>query len=222
MAQSVTDDRPTTVAHPWWALVSLLIGLSMIIIDGSIVNVLLPDMVEDLGLTQTDAQWVNSIYSLLFAALLITVGAAGRQVRAAPALPVRHRGVPDGIAGERVGPGPVLPDRRPSRPGDRCGHDAAEFDRGHPTCCSRGANGRSPSACGGGVRRRGGLGPLLGGWLAEDFSWRWAFLVNIPVGIIAAIMVMRTVPENHGPGQGLRPGRGPAVRDRPRPSSSTP
>ena len=59
-----------TVAHPWWALVSLLIGLSMIIIDGSVVNVLLPDMVDDLGLTQTDAQWVNSIYSLFFAALL--------------------------------------------------------------------------------------------------------------------------------------------------------
>ncbi len=44
-----------------------------------------------------------------------------------------------------------------------------------------------------------GLGPLIGGWLAEDFSWRWAFLINIPVGIIAAIMVLRTVPENKGP-----------------------
>ena len=42
--------------HPWWALTSLLIGLSIIIIDGSIVNVLLPDMVQDIGLTQTDAQ----------------------------------------------------------------------------------------------------------------------------------------------------------------------
>ncbi|HUM86883.1 MAG TPA: MFS transporter, partial [Actinomycetota bacterium] len=72
-ADTPATDAPK-VAHPWWALTSLLIGLSMIIIDGSVVNVLLPDMVDDLGLTQTDAQWVNSIYSLLFASLLITVG----------------------------------------------------------------------------------------------------------------------------------------------------
>ncbi len=63
-----------TVQRPWAALGALLAGLSIIIIDGSVVNVLLPDMVNDIGLTQTDAQWVNSIYSLIFAALLITVG----------------------------------------------------------------------------------------------------------------------------------------------------
>ena len=57
------DTPPTSaVRHPWWALTSLLIGLSIIVIDGSVVNVLLPEMVQDLGLTQTDAQWVNSIY----------------------------------------------------------------------------------------------------------------------------------------------------------------
>ncbi|MFT6563678.1 MAG: MFS family permease, partial [Actinomycetes bacterium] len=55
-------------------MAALLIGLSMIVIDGSLVNVLLPTMVEDIGLTQTGAQWVNSIYSLVFASLLITVG----------------------------------------------------------------------------------------------------------------------------------------------------
>ena len=64
------DPNPTTVEHPWWALTALLVGLSIIIIDGSVVNVLLPDMVKDLGLTQTGAQWVNSIYSLVFASLL--------------------------------------------------------------------------------------------------------------------------------------------------------
>ena len=65
----------TTIStHPWLALISLLIGLSMIIIDGSVVNVLLPDMVDDLQLTTTDVLWVNSIYSLVFASLLITVG----------------------------------------------------------------------------------------------------------------------------------------------------
>jgi len=69
-----TAEQSPAVARPWAALTALLVGLSIIIIDASVVNVLLPDMVTDLGLTQTDAQWVNSIYSLVFAALLITVG----------------------------------------------------------------------------------------------------------------------------------------------------
>jgi len=43
------------------------------------------------------------------------------------------------------------------------------------------------------------LGPLLGGFLAEDFSWRWAFLINIPIGLIAGVMVMKLVPETKGP-----------------------
>ncbi|MEZ5238697.1 MAG: hypothetical protein R2716_07020 [Microthrixaceae bacterium] len=45
------------VERPWAALTALLVGLSIIIIDGSVVNVLLPDMVDDIRLTQTDAQW---------------------------------------------------------------------------------------------------------------------------------------------------------------------
>lgn len=43
------------------------------------------------------------------------------------------------------------------------------------------------------------LGPLLGGFLAEDFSWRWAFLINLPIGIAAGVAVWRFVPETWGP-----------------------
>ena len=38
------------------------------------------------------------------------------------------------------------------------------------------------------------VGPLLGGWLTEDYSWRWVFLVNIPFGILAAIGIIATLP----------------------------
>ena len=61
----------------------------MIVIDGSLVNVLLPDMVRDLDLSSTDVLWVNSIYSLLFAALLIPVGADSDKVRPSTTLPDR-------------------------------------------------------------------------------------------------------------------------------------
>ena len=37
------------------------------------------------------------------------------------------------------------------------------------------------------------LGPTLGGWLTETYSWRWAFYINIPVGILAVILISRFV-----------------------------
>ncbi len=39
------------------------------------------------------------------------------------------------------------------------------------------------------------LGPLIGGWLTEDYSWRWVFFVNVPFGILAAIGIAATLPE---------------------------
>jgi DHA2 family multidrug resistance protein len=39
------------------------------------------------------------------------------------------------------------------------------------------------------------IGPVLGGWLTEDYNWRWVFLVNIPFGILAAIGIIATLPE---------------------------
>jgi MFS family permease len=74
----MTDESPTptaTVTTPrrWWALVAVALGVSLIIMDATIVNVALPSIIEDLGLDATQAEWMNAIYSLVFAALL-TVG----------------------------------------------------------------------------------------------------------------------------------------------------
>ena len=63
-----------TQARPWLALVALLLGVSLIVLEGSIVNVLIPTIVQDLGIDRTSVLWVTSIYSLVFAALLITFG----------------------------------------------------------------------------------------------------------------------------------------------------
>ncbi len=190
--------RTPLTRHPWWALVALLIGLSIIIIDGSIVNVLLPDMVKDIGLTQTDAQWVNSIYSLVFAALLITVGllsdrfgrrrlfligivvfilgSLGSGFAQDPAFLISMRAV------QAAGAAMKLPS------------SIAVINvlfEGRQRAAAFGLWG----AIFGGAA---GLGPLLGGWLAEDFGWRWAFLINIPIGLIAGALVLRFVPENYG------------------------
>jgi len=187
-----------TAAHPWWALSSLLIGLSIIIIDGSIVNVLLPDMVQDIGLTQTDAQWVNSIYSLVFASLLITIGLLsdrfGRRKLFLIGIVIFLLGSLG--SGSAQDPSFLIASRAVQAAG------AAMMLPSSIAVINVLFEGRQRAAAFGlwGAIFGGaaGLGPLLGGWLAQDFSWRWAFLVNIPIGIIAGLLVIRFVPENYG------------------------
>ncbi len=61
----------------WIGLGMLSLGVSMIIVDVSIVNVAIPVIIEDLGIDFTAAEWVNTVYSLVFAALLVTLGRLG-------------------------------------------------------------------------------------------------------------------------------------------------
>ncbi|NQU36896.1 MAG: MFS transporter, partial [Actinobacteria bacterium] len=190
-----TDSATARPAHPWLALIALLIGLSMIVIDGSVVNVLLPTMVDDLGLTQTDAQWVNSIYSLVFASLLITVGLLsdkyGRRLLFVLGILVfiigslmsgtsQDSGFLIGArAVQAVGASMMLPSSIAVINVLFTGKNRAV------------AFGLWGAVFGGAAA----LGPLLGGWLAEDYSWRWAFYINVPIAIISAILVLKTVPE---------------------------
>ena len=182
--------------HPWLALSALLIGMSMIIIDGSVVNVLLPDMVDDLNLSSTDVLWVNSIYSLIFAALLIPIGlisdrygrrtlfligtlifllgSFGSGASTAPEMLIGFRAV------QAVGASMMLPS------------SIAIINVTYTGKRRAVAFGLWGAVFGGAAA----LGPLLGGWLAQDFSWRWAFYINVPVAIIATIMVIRFVPES--------------------------
>ena len=61
----------------WLGLVALTLGVAMIIVDATIVNVAIPSIIRDLHIGITQAEWANSIYSLVFAALLISVGRVG-------------------------------------------------------------------------------------------------------------------------------------------------
>ena len=58
----------------WMALAVLSIGLGLIVLDGTIVGVALPLIIGDLQLNITDAQWINSLYAVLLAALLLSTG----------------------------------------------------------------------------------------------------------------------------------------------------
>ena len=58
----------------WWGLLAISLGVAMIIVDATIVNVAVPQIIRDLAITATDAQWVQEAYTLVFAALLLVAG----------------------------------------------------------------------------------------------------------------------------------------------------
>ncbi|HEX7536398.1 MAG TPA: MFS transporter, partial [Dermatophilaceae bacterium] len=61
----------------WKAMPIIALAVSIIIMDATIVNVVLPVLIRDINLTASDAEWINSVYALVFASLLITLGRIG-------------------------------------------------------------------------------------------------------------------------------------------------
>jgi MFS family permease len=59
----------------WFGLLFVSLGISLIIVDSTIVNVSIPSIIDDLGISSTQVQWVQESYTLVFAALLLVFGA---------------------------------------------------------------------------------------------------------------------------------------------------
>jgi len=198
----VTGDR-----RRWFALVALTIGVAMIIVDATIVNVAIPSIIRDLGIGLTQAEWANSIYSLVFAALLISVGRIGdvggrRRVFVIGLVVFLVASLvtalaPNGtvlLAGrflQGVGGALILP--------STLSIVNATF-RGRERAIAFGIWGAT-------IGGMAALGPLAGGWFVTHMSWRWAFYVNLPIALIALVGAFLFVDESRDPG--ARPGYDP-------------
>jgi MFS family permease len=102
MAATTTPGR-----RRWQGMPFIALGVSIIIVDATIVNVAVPSIIRDLHVSTSTTEWFNAIYALVFAALLITVGRARRPVRPPAVAHPRHGGVRGrqrrgGITGGRV------------------------------------------------------------------------------------------------------------------------
>jgi EmrB/QacA subfamily drug resistance transporter len=190
-------DEPVTLAgnRRWIALIFLALGVSMIILDATVVNVAIPTMITDLGLATTDAEWVNASYALAFASLLILFGRLadrfGRRrifvigviiFTAASALVAAAGGAVE-LVGARllqgIGGAMILP-------------SSLSIINAVFTGKSRAV---AFAVWGGTIGGMAALGPLVGGWLTTYASWHWAFLINVPIGIIVILGVISVVPE---------------------------
>ncbi|WP_200944813.1 MFS transporter [Leifsonia sp. Root4] len=192
------DEATPPTRREWLGLAALSTALGMIVLDGTIVGVALPTIIRDLDLDLTDAQWVNSIYAVVLAALLLSSGRLSDRLG-------RRRMLLVGLVLFMVGS--IL---------------AALSDAASPLIWARvvqalGAalimpatlstvnatfRGRYRAAAfgvwGAVISGAAAVGPLAGGALTQYASWEWIFIVNIPLGLIVMVATVMWVRETRG------------------------
>lgn len=178
-----------------WVLAATIIGSSMAFIDGSVVNVALPAIQADLRATVADLQWIVESYMLFLAALVLVGGALGdrwgrRRIFAAGValftvaslwcglapntLQLILARAAQGIGGALLAPSSLA-------------IISATFDEAE--------RGRAIGTWSGMTAIASALGPVLGGVLVEQLSWRAVFFINLPLAVIVLALLFWRVPE---------------------------
>ncbi len=172
------------------------LGLALFIMDSTVVNVSLPTIIADLGIDSVDSEWVQAVYALVFAAVLIIVGRLGDRygrrrlfVWGAVVFAIAS------IAAAAAQSGGMLISARALQ--GLGGAMMAPSSLSLINATYRGSRRATAFAIYGSViGGMAAIGPLLGGYLTETYSWRWAFAINIPVAAVIVIGALRTVPES--------------------------
>jgi len=192
---ALATQAPSTIAHRWWALVAVALGVSLIIMDATVVNVALPVIIQDLHLDSTQAEWMNAVYSLMFAALLLTVGRIGDiQGRRKLFLVGMVVFVVASVVAGFSGSGQALIAARLLQ-----GVGAAMILPSTLSTVNAVFHGRERAIAfavwGSTIGGMAAVGPLVGGWLTTNYTWRWAFWINVPVGVLVLVLIVLFVPE---------------------------
>jgi len=186
-------------ARRWWTLGVLCLSLVLIGLDNTILNVALPTIQQTFSTTAAELQWLVDAYVLVFAGLLLTMGALGDRFGRARALQVGLVifGVSSLVAPLATEMEQLIAVRV------AMGVGGALI---MPSTLSIIANVFPPQeraraiTIWAGVSGLGvGLGPLVGGLLIENFAWSAVFLVNVPIVIVALALGFLFVPESRDP-----------------------
>ncbi|WP_198553668.1 MULTISPECIES: MFS transporter [Microbacterium] len=198
MTEGVREPAPSR--REWMGLAVLAAGLGMIVLDGTIVGVALPDIIRDLHLDLTDAQWVSSLYAVLLAALLLSTGKLadrfGRKLLFLVGIVV-FVGGSVWAAASATG-GALIGARAVQAVG------AAFIMPATLSTVNAVFRGRYRAAAfgvwGAVISGAAAIGPLVGGALTQYASWQWVFLVNLPLGALILALAVWAVPETRGSG----------------------
>lgn len=187
-----------TPASRKWVLAATILGSSMAFIDSTVTNVALPVLQKNLGATVADVQWVIEAYSLFLSALLLVGGSLGDQYG-------RRRIFLAGIglfAGASMWCGLAHNIRELIIARAVQGIGAALLVPGSLAIISssfpQDERGRAIGTWSGFSAITAAIGPVLGGWLIDQFSWRAVFFINVPIAIGVITISLHHVPESRG------------------------
>jgi EmrB/QacA subfamily drug resistance transporter len=189
----------------WLALYVLCLGDLMIVLDGTIVNVALPSIRDDLGFSQTSLAWVVNAYLLTFGGFLLLGGRLGdlfghRRLFLIGIALFTLASLACGIAGSQE----FLVGARAVQGVGGAIVSAVALSL-LMTMFTETADRAKAMGVFGFVLSGGGVaGVLLGGILTDLLDWHWIFLVNLPVGILVFALSLRLLPAVRGPAAGGR------------------
>ena len=199
---SAADEVVTRSARPGWILAATILGSGMTFIDSTVVNVVLPVMGGQLQARPAQLQWIVEAYLLLLTSLMLLGGSLGDRYgrrrlfvtgtivfAAASAWCGIAPGVTQLIAARALqGAGAAL-----LVPGSLAIISSSFGERERGAAIGAWAAGTSIAA---------GGGPVLGGWLVEHLSWRWIFLINLPLAAVTVWIAVTRLTETGGRDRG--------------------
>src|SRR5947207_1556145 len=197
----IATSNPNTGTNRWIALMVLCVGVLMIILDATIVNVALPSIQSDLGFSQSSLAWVVNAYLIAFGGLLLLAGRLGdllgrRRIFLIGLTVFTTASLLCGLAdsqGLLVGARFVQGIGGAMTAAVILGMIVTMFPE--PGEQARAIGVYSFVAAAG-----GSIGLLAGGGLTQAINWHWIFFVNVPIGIATAVLALRLIGRDEGIG----------------------
>lgn len=194
-ASNAADAQEFSIKALIAPLLAVIIGMIMVILDSTVVNVAIPNLVKDFGTTLTTIQWTVTGYTLALSAViplagwmtdkfgskqiflititLFTIGSVLCAIAQTPEQLIIYR-IIQGLGGGMVAPIGMAMVFKLAPPDKR---GAVMGMLGVPMLLA-------PA-----------LGPVLSGWLVEYSTWHWIFLINLPIGIIGILVGIKYLPK---------------------------
>ena len=180
--------------NPWFSMIPVIIGVFMVMIDVSILNVALPRIAEEFNARASDVQWILNAYTITLVVLLVLAGKIGDMVS-------RNYYYSTGMAIFVIGSylcaeswdiisfiafrvfqaigGAIM-----------IGNSLAIMVELFPP----GKRGTAMGVNAILISSAFSLGPIIGGWLTTHMSWHWVFYINIPIGVVGVILAFILLP----------------------------
>src|SRR5476649_61430 len=189
----------------WLALIVLCLGMLMIVLDTTIVNVALPSIAADLGFTETSLVWVVNAYMLTFGGCLLLGGRLGdlyghRKLFLGGITLFTLASLACGLANSQ----PLLICARAVQGLGGAVVSAVSLSLIMNLFTEPGERAKAMGVFGFVGGGGGSIGVLLGGILTNQLSWHWIFLVNLPIGIAVYALCLALLPAARGNAHGER------------------